>query len=181
MNKYWVWLSSIYKIGAVNQNKLLEQYKTPERIFKLTKSELEENTYLNKEQIDIIWKSNRNNLDKYIEYMINNNIELITIEDDEYPDKLKTLFDPPITLYIKGNKKILNNKSIAIIGSRNCSMYGKVCAETFAYDLSKRNIIIISGLARGIDGFAHIGTIKNKKQTIAVMRVWIRSDISTRE
>lgn len=179
MNKYWVWLSSVYKIGAVNQNKLLEKYKTPERIFELTKSELEENTYLNKEQINIILKSNRNNLDKCIEYMKDNNIELVTIEDNEYPDKLKTIFDPPIALYIKGNKEILNNKSIAIIGSRNCSTYGKACAEKFAYDLSKHNIIIISGLARGIDGFAHIGTIKNKKQTIAVMRIWIRSDIST--
>lgn len=174
MDKYWVWLSSIYKIGAVNQNKLLEKYKTPKKIFNLTKKELEKNTYLNKENIDIILETNRNNLDKYIEYMRNNNIELITIKDNEYPDKLKCLFDPPIVLYIKGNKKILNSKSIAIIGSRNCSMYGKVCAEKFAYDLSKYNITIISGLARGIDGFAHIGTIKNKRQTIAVMRIWVR-------
>ncbi len=177
MNKYWVWLSSVYKIGAVNQKKLLEQYKTPERIFRLTKKELENNTYLNKEQINIILNSNRNNLDKYIEYMVNNNIELVTIEDNEYPEKLKNIFDPPVVLYVKGNKKIINNKSIAIIGSRNCSMYGKVCAEKFAYDLSKHDIIIISGLARGIDGLAHIGTIKNKKRTIAIMRIWIRSDI----
>ena len=69
----------------------------------------------------------------------------------------------------KGNEDILKNHSIAIIGSRNCSSYGKQIAKQFAYNLSKNNINIISGLAKGIDSSAHLGAIEANKSTIAVV------------
>jgi len=170
MNKYWIWLSRIYKIGAVNQNKLLEKYKNPEKIWNLSNKELEQNIFLNKEQIDIILDNKyRQNLEKYIEYMQKNKIDMITIQDEEYPVNLKQIYDPPIAIYIKGNKSILNKTSIAIVGSRICSNYGANIAHKFAYDLSKNNIIIVSGLAKGIDSNAHKGTLSANKSTIAVV------------
>ena len=68
-----------------------------------------------------------------------------------------------------GNIDILNSRAIAIIGSRACTEYGKQVAKEFAYNLSKSNINIISGLAKGIDTYAHIGTINASKPTIAVL------------
>ena len=169
MNKYWVWFSRIYKIGPVNQNKLLERYKLPEKIWNLSKKELEKNKFLKEEQINIILdKMYRINLEKYIEYMKKNKIYLISINDKYYPEKLKNIYDAPAVIYLKGNKKILNKKSIAIIGSRNCSNYGMTVTKRFTYELAKNNIIVISGLARGIDKYAHIGTLHVENSTIAV-------------
>ena len=82
MDKYWVWFSRINKIGAKVQNELIQKYKTPEEIFRLTKDKLQENNNLESEKIEIILdKSYRENLDKYLEYMEKNGIKMITIED----------------------------------------------------------------------------------------------------
>lgn len=96
-------------------------------------------------------------------------IGIINIKDKEYPQILKNIYDPPINLYIKGNKEILNNNSIAIVGCREATEYGKKAAKYFAYNLSKKGINIVSGLAKGIDSYSHIGTFQNEGKTIAVI------------
>ena len=161
MNKYWIWFSRINKIGAKTQNKLLEKYHNPEEIWNLTKKELQ--GILDENQ------KNRINLEKYAEYMQKHEIKMITIFDEKYPQNLRNIYDPPVVLYIRGNENIINEFSIAIIGSRICSNYGKQVAKQFAYNLSKYNINIVSGLAKGIDTYAHVGTIQAKKTTIAVI------------
>ena len=170
MDKYWIWFSRINKIGAKTQNELLEKYKTPEKIYNLSKQELRTNKFLNDEQIEIILSNTyKEKLELYENFMKQRNIKMLTIKDEEYPKKLLNIYDPPVVLYVLGNSKILNNISIAIIGSRECSEYGKSIAKQFAYNLSKHNINIISGLAKGIDRYAHIGTIIAKNKTIAVL------------
>lgn len=96
-------------------------------------------------------------------------IDIINIKDKEYPQILKNIYDPPISFYIKGNKEILNNNSIAIVGCREATEYGKKAAKYFAYNLSKKGINIVSGLAKGIDSYSHIGTFQNEGKTIAVI------------
>ena len=86
-----------------------------------------------------------------------------------YPEKLKNIDCPPKQLYCLGNLELLNMKSIAVIGSRNYSGYGKRAAREFAYNLAKNNICIVSGLARGIDSFSHIACLDAKGKTIAVL------------
>lgn len=111
----------------------------------------------------------RNNVEKHINFMKKNNIDIISIQDEEYPKILKEIYDPPISLYIKGNKEILNNTGIGIVGCRECTKYGKNVAKYFAYNLARNKINIVSGLAKGIDSFAHIGAICAKEKTIAVV------------
>jgi DNA processing protein len=101
--------------------------------------------------------------------MEKNGIDIINIFDPEYPQILKEIYDPPICLYIKGNKKILNSFALAIIGCRDSSVYGEKNAEKFAFELAKRKIVIVSGLAKGIDSCAHKGTVLAKEKTIAVI------------
>jgi len=101
--------------------------------------------------------------------MEKNHIDIISIQDEEYPKLLKEIYDPPICLYIRGNKQILNNESIAIIGCREASNYGLKVANEFAYNISKQNINVISGLARGIDSEAHLGAVRANQKTIAVL------------
>ena len=99
-------------------------------------------------------------------------IEEITINEKEYPKQLKNIYDPPQKLYVIGNKKILSQKGIAIVGTRNATSYGKKVALEISKDLSQKGINIISGLALGIDTYAHLGNLQaqfNRSKTIAVL------------
>lgn len=93
----------------------------------------------------------------------------IQIDNDLYPNKLKTIKSPPKVLYTEGNLELLNSNSIAIIGSRNCSENGKKIAAKFSFELSSIGITIISGLAIGIDTVAHTYSYNNIGKTIAVL------------
>lgn len=167
--EYWIWLSRIEGISNKILVELLNKYKSPEVLWNKTKEELIEIGVKEIYAEKLIDNSYRKNLDKYLKYMEKNNIEIISLYDTYYPDKLKVIYDSPIVLYVKGNKKILNNKSVAIIGCRLPTTYGKNIAKNMAYNLSANNINIISGLARGIDTCSHIGCLKANGKTIAVV------------
>lgn len=100
---------------------------------------------------------------------MNNNVKILTPMDKEYPKRLLQINKFPHKLYVLGNTSLLNKNSIAIVGSRDCSEYGKQYAFKFARELGEANISIISGMAIGIDTFAHIGAIKTLGKTIAVL------------
>ena len=95
--------------------------------------------------------------------------EILRMNDKYYPEKLKKIYAPPGELYVLGDKTILDKKSVAVIGCRECSSYGANIAKKLSYELSKKGINIVSGLARGIDTYAHIGTVKAGMKTIAVL------------
>lgn len=96
-------------------------------------------------------------------------IKTIKLEDNLYPEKLSNIYDPPKHLYLLGNEELLKQKSIAIIGCRNCTKYGAENAYKFGYELATSNICVISGFARGIDSYAHQGALNAKGKTIAVL------------
>lgn len=93
----------------------------------------------------------------------------INIEDEIYPEQLRKIQKPPKQLHLEGNIELLKQPGIAIIGSRNCTKYGEKIAEEFSKKLAEYGIVIISGMAKGIDSFAHLGTISGKGSTIAVL------------
>jgi len=147
---------------------LLKKYKTPENIFKLDKQELLKNNLIGDILAENILNINlRNQIDKHIEYMLKNEIEIVNYTEKSYPQILKQIYDFPISIYVKGNIDILNKKSIGIVGCREASEYGKKAAKYFAYNLTKQNFNIISGLAKGVDSYAHVGAIcANKEESI---------------
>ena len=94
----------------------------------------------------------------------------INMNSKYYPERLRNVNDAPKELYCLGNLELLNYKNnIAMIGSRNCSSYGERAAKDFAYNLAKEDICIVSGLAKGIDSFSHIGALNARGKTIAVL------------
>lgn len=168
--KYWIWFSLIKGLGSKRKQKLLESYKTPEKIYKLTKKELIATNGIGEKMVENILKSkDEDYLKKYILYMQKHNIDIININDENYPKILKEIYDPPISLYVKGNLSILNNTSVAIIGCRQASQYGIKVAKYFGYNLAKNEVNVVSGLAKGIDSYAHIGSICANGKTIAVI------------
>lgn len=96
-------------------------------------------------------------------------MKIIDIENKDYPNQLKLIEKPPKKLYVLGDEKILKEKSIAIIGSRNCTPYGEVEAFKFSEQLTKKGLVITSGMAIGIDSYAHKGCISQNGKTIAVL------------
>lgn len=96
-------------------------------------------------------------------------MHIINIKDSNYPELLRKIKKPPQILYVEGNVNLLNQNLFAIIGSRNYSEYGEIQSRKFAKELCKKGLVIVSGMAIGIDTFAHIETIKNGGKTIAVL------------
>ena len=168
--QYYIWLSRIEKIGSIKLQKLLNKFKTPQNIWRASKEDLMQvegvGEILANEILD---NKYRTNLDKYEKYIKDNNIEIISIQDKYYPEKLKQIYDKPIVLYIKGNKEILNDFSLAIIGCRQNSKYGEIVTKDLSYKIAQKGIVTISGLAKGIDSIAHSSTLKAGGKTIAVI------------
>ena len=99
----------------------------------------------------------------------------INLEDKEYPEKLRMIPDAPKILYVEGNIDNLNNMCIAVVGSRVCTQYGEKWCKKFVKELVKYNIIIVSGMAIGIDTIAHKTALKYGGKTIAVLPSGLRS------
>lgn len=164
---YYLWLSRL-SLDPSNLRKILKT-QNPKNIWKMKEKDLEK-LFTKEEIIKILNKKYRNNLDKYNTYMKKNKINFIKIDDENYPTMLRNIEDAPIFLYTLGNEKLLQEKNyIAIVGSRKCTSYGKTMSQAFSYLLAKNNIIIVSGLAEGIDSFAHEGCLLAKGKTIAVI------------
>ena len=97
------------------------------------------------------------------------NIRIIKKEDKRYPELLKNIPDPPETLYCIGDERLLEGKKLAAVGSRKCSEYGKTTAMRIGEACARYDVTLVSGTAKGIDSFAHIGALKAGGKTIAVL------------
>lgn len=96
-------------------------------------------------------------------------MQILNKENEEYPRSLLQIENPPKQIYVEGDSGLLKKDSIAIVGTRKCSKYGKECTQKFATLLAKENITIISGLALGIDTIAHYYSMQEIGKTIAVI------------
>ena len=96
-------------------------------------------------------------------------IKKISIYDPDYPEILKSIHAPPLSLYVNGSFSEEDKNAVAIVGSRRASRYGLEMGERLGYELALRGLTIVSGMARGIDSSAHRGALKAKGRTIAVM------------
>lgn len=96
-------------------------------------------------------------------------IQEIAFENEKYPSLLRHIYNPPKCLYCKGNINLLKNISIAIVGCRRASQYGIKASKYFSYNLAKHGLNIVSGLASGVDGYAHLGALYANGKTIAVV------------
>jgi len=108
-------------------------------------------------------------LDKELTLIKKHNIKLLTIDNDEYPSSLKYIDDPPYIIYIKGDIKKEDSLSIAVVGCRKPTIYGKMTCEKITSELVKTGFTVVSGLARGIDTIAHKVAVEHGKRTIAVL------------
>jgi len=94
--------------------------------------------------------------------------EIISFDDVQYPGRLKEIYDPPLALYVRGNGTLLHEPGLGVVGTRHPTPYGMGMAERLANDLASRGLVIVSGMARGVDTHAHRGALNGKGKTVAV-------------
>ncbi|TCT16413.1 DNA processing protein [Natranaerovirga pectinivora] len=172
MNKslYWYWMCNIKGIGQKKTAKLLDCFGDPEGVWRASEKDLSNVAILRTNDIKkIIESRDEESINIGYKRLQERNIKFITIDDKEYPPQLKNIYDPPFGIY---NKGILPNEKklkIAIVGARKCTSYGKEMAKYFARELANLGVEVISGLARGIDAYAHQGAIEGKGKTYSVL------------
>lgn len=167
--KYYLAFSYFLGIGPIRFKQLISHFGDPKKAYEADQKELEK--ILGEKLTERFLKFRQNfSADSILEEMFKKNIQVLTQEDNDYPEQLRQIPDPPICLYLLGNKKILNQKNLlAIVGSRKPTSYGLQIAESFAFELTQYGLIIVSGMALGIDSAAHWAAIKAKGKTIAVL------------
>ena len=165
---YWVWLNNLPGIGPHTQRLLLEQFNTPENIYSASQSELE-NCGLSKNRINTILENkNLSSADNILFDCKRKGISVMNVSLETFPDRLRLNDDMPVLIYYKG--KMFNpEKTAGIVGPRKCTQETKekVIAITKRCVLSGETIV--SGMAIGVDGYAHTAAIKNLGRTIAVV------------
>lgn len=173
-NVYDIWFSTI-DLSNNSKLKILEKYSC-KQIYKFTEKELN-NIGLNEKTIRKILGAHKFKLDRYLNYLEKYNIKVISFKDKEYPQMLKTIPNKPVFLYARGLIDNLYSDNVAIVGSRNATNYGKYVSKKIAKELSDRNINIVSGLAIGIDKYAHLGCLEsNIGKTIAVLGTGVSNE-----
>ncbi|MER2169177.1 MAG: DNA-processing protein DprA [Psychrobacillus psychrodurans] len=117
-----------------------------------------------------------------IEKCENLGIRIIGINESDFPRRLILIPNPPVLLYVKGNIEILNSElSVAVIGTREPSEYGKICGKLFGEMFAKRELVVVSGLAKGIDTLGHRGCIDKNGKTVAVLAQGLDTPVYPKE
>ena len=146
----YIALTQVKNIGPVKANKLLEKHDIA--------------------NLDIISEESLYLANDIWEKCYNLGITICTVEDDEYPDRLRFLLDRPIVLYSLGNQKINDiQRSVGVVGARRCTREGKDKAIEITQKETERGAAIVSGMAKGIDSYAHTAAIKSRAYTVAVL------------
>ncbi|WP_189012867.1 DNA-processing protein DprA [Paenibacillus marchantiophytorum] len=148
---------------------LLNRFPEPERLLTLSTAELTAKGIRASVAAQIATQFNRSFIEEKLHLYRKQSIQIITILDDDYPPILKEIAQPPWVLYVKGKLSLLKGPILGIVGTRTPTLYGKRIAEEWADALSRTGFSIVSGLARGIDSKAHIGALKGKSKTVAVL------------
>ena len=167
--KYYNAINQIPQIGPRRFQKLLDYFNSMEQAWQATGLELERAGLEKKLAENFIFRRQEINPDKEMEKILEEKIEVITINDKKYPKQLKEIYDHPAILYLKGNFQNSDRFSLAVVGTRKYSVYGKRTVSSLVGDLARSGITIVSGMAIGIDAFSHQATLENNGRTIAVL------------
>lgn len=166
----WLRLILTPEIGSRRGKSLLERFKIPKVILEASLEDIAEVENVGREVAKkIVEGRERIDLDRQIKLIEKNNITLIPLDSELYPNSLKSIYDPPLVLFVKGEVLPQDYFSIAIVGTRLASFYGRTMSEKLSRELTEKGFTIVSGGARGIDTFSHQAALRAKGRTLAVL------------
>jgi len=164
----WIALSLTPGLGPTKSRKLVEHFGSVEAIFRASLTELESTGIQAVSAQSIATGKSAELARAELARAVGNGITVVSIEDRLYPRRLKEIYDPPVVLYVRGDPELLTKPGIAMVGTRHPTPYGLGMAERLACDLAAQGLVIISGMARGVDTASHRGAISAKGKTLAV-------------
>lgn len=166
----YIGLNMIPQLGPVRIRALVEQLGSPEAVFQASHTELCAVKGLGARLADAVLEQRAKiRVDREEAGARAIGARIITWADEDYPEPLRNIYDPPVALYVQGTLEKKDRHAVAVVGSRRCSHYGLRVADRFAYQLARVGYVVNSGLARGIDTAAHEGALKGGGRTLAVL------------
>ncbi|MGB7294242.1 MAG: DNA-processing protein DprA [Candidatus Aminicenantales bacterium] len=164
----WVALNLVLSDNLRAAQKVVARYPALEMVFRASAEELQSLGVEKEKACELTSRSLFSRASETLSWLDHKGYFLLTIDDPEYPDALREIFDPPFVLSGAGRPEVLREPSIAVVGARRPTPYGRAVAEKLAGDLAARGLVIVSGLARGIDSIAHWGALDSGR-TVAVL------------
>lgn len=167
--EYWIWLSTLPYIGAVSARKLISVLKNPENVYHSSEEELRKIEGLAVRQRNSILEHRElEEAKKIVEQCEKCKISLLSIKDPLYPERAKSCKDAPIILYYRGTIKRID-KAVGIVGARRCTQKTKKVVADLAESYAEKQTSVISGMAKGVDSYAHTACLKSGGYTVAIL------------
>lgn len=174
--EYWFWHCSLIRVGVVIRNRLKEGLGSPEGIYRASKEAVEGilGPFHSECTVERVWEElERSRREEAVHrghaHMKELGIRLVTAEEAEFPKGLLTLPDCPPGLFVKGKLPVSGEPAAAVVGSRECSYYGRNTAKSIGRTLAEAGVQVISGLARGIDAAGHAGALEAGGKTFGIL------------
>ena len=166
--KYWIWLQRCFGVENLNVRKIINYYDDIENIYLADEKELRALDFLTEKEITRLIDKDMQYSDNTINDCILNDIDIVPLGSEDYPERLRNIAAPPVVLYKKGTLPDEKGLHVAIVGTRYPDANGRQAAYNFAFDLSKEKAVIVSGGALGTDTAAHEGAVDGEGKTICV-------------
>ena len=168
---YWLWLSLKQGMNATKMERLLKVFKSPKNIFEMTRDDFNKVPRLGKRTIAALCDKSTVRVEEVKDHCKRIGICVLTIDSPYYPECLKEISAPPHVLYVRCRHRYNLNDymSIGIVGTREATEYGVAVTEEIAYGAAYNGLVVVSGMAKGVDAAAHKGAIEAGGITIAVV------------
>ena len=168
--KYWVWLATLPGLGERAKLQLLAHFGSPEEIYFAPEGELLLAEGITKLQAALLADKSLDRAEKVLEDCAKDGQFLLTMDDAGYPARLRNIYDPPLLLYGKGSLPLFDDEvAVTVVGTRDCTPYGVRAASQLGYELARQGALLVSGMAKGIDGAAMRGALQAGGFTAAVL------------
>lgn len=166
---HWLALKLIPGLGTRTSAKLVERFRTPQAIFRASRTELEAAGLSGALAQSVASGCTFEDAADQQQKMKDAGAVLIALGDPHYPPLLREIYDPPVLLFARGQLELLQSIMLGVVGTRRPTPYGVAAAERLAADLAHAGLTIVSGMARGIDTAAHRGALGVGRDTVAVL------------
>ena len=168
--KYWLWLTTAPGLSNRTKLLLLEHFSSPEDVYYAQPDELCLVEGVTKQQAQVLADKSLTRAEAVLADCAKDGQFIVTMDDAAYPGRLRDMYDPPVVLYGKGSMPLFDEEAaVAVVGTRKCSPYGVRAASQLGYELSKQGALLVSGMAKGIDGEALKGALRAGGFTAAVL------------
>lgn len=168
--EYQIALTLVPKVGPVDARRLLERYEDAKTIFNVAKSDLEKLEGIGSlKSMNIKSFKNSKRVEEEISFIERYKITPLFITDEKYPKRLRECYDPPTLLYYRGKADLNASKVVAVVGTRKNTIQGRYTTEKLIKELSEYGVLIVSGLAWGIDSVAHKTALQYNLKTVGVL------------